>query len=75
MLTNANVQMGNLHLSRRNVDFSKFIFPMYIHADHSIRDYSRRKKETSIYNSERRMGKDGRRREREREVPFHISRW
>lgn len=27
MLTNANVQMGNLHLSRRNVDFSKFIFP------------------------------------------------
>lgn len=59
MLTNANVQMGNLHLSRRNVDFSKFIFPMYIHADHSIRDYSRRKKETSIYNSERRMGKGG----------------
>lgn len=42
--------MGNLHLSQWNVDFSKFIFPMYTWTT-QLGIIRGGKKETSIYNS------------------------
>lgn len=44
MLTNAKCRWAICIYHGETSIFSKFIFPMYIYADHSIRDYSRRKK-------------------------------